>query len=116
MDGQRERTSSGTARSSSRTTPLKPKSGLNGPPAHGHWDLNTGKRGEPRQRFDKNGKPITPEEAHGKCEASTPKTSDPKFIQKMSQITGLTGTALTIYIIFSEGSRIFPSRNLVPIP
>ncbi len=35
---------------------------------------------------------------------------------KIQGITGLTGTALTIYIIISEGSRLFPPRNLVPIP
>jgi RHS repeat-associated protein len=38
------------------------------------------------------------------------------FMQKMSEATGLTGTALLIYVIISEGSRIFPPRNLVPIP
>lgn len=35
---------------------------------------------------------------------------------KISNITGLTGTALTIYLIISEGSRLFPPRNLIPIP
>lgn len=38
------------------------------------------------------------------------------FMQKMSEATGLTGTALLIYVIISEGSRAFPPRNLVPIP
>ncbi|WP_168734313.1 DUF6531 domain-containing protein [Pseudothauera nasutitermitis] len=32
------------------------------------------------------------------------------------EITGLTGTALILYLIFSEGSRLFPPRNLVPVP
>jgi RHS repeat-associated protein len=36
--------------------------------------------------------------------------------QKLSNITGLTGIGLTLYIIFSEGSRLFPPRNLIPIP
>jgi hypothetical protein len=31
-------------------------------------------------------------------------------------ITGLTGAALIAYLIISEGSRLFPPRNLVPIP
>jgi hypothetical protein len=31
-------------------------------------------------------------------------------------ITGLSGVALTLYLIVSEGSRLFPPRNLVPIP
>lgn len=30
--------------------------------------------------------------------------------------TGLTGLALWTYIILSEGSRIYPPRNLVPVP
>jgi RHS repeat-associated protein len=34
----------------------------------------------------------------------------------IAKATGLTGLALTIYIIVSEGSRLFPPRNLVPVP
>ncbi|QEK50836.1 hypothetical protein FYC62_03485 [Pedobacter aquae] len=35
----------------------------------------------------------------------------------ISTVTGLTGAALTTYIIISEGSRfLFPVRNLIPIP
>ena len=44
-----------------------------------------------------------------------PQTS-PSLMDKASEITGLTGTALVIYLIISEGSRLFPPRNLVPIP
>lgn len=36
--------------------------------------------------------------------------------ERVSEITGLTGTGLTIYLIISEGSRIFPPRNLIPAP
>ena len=36
--------------------------------------------------------------------------------QKVSNVTGLTGAALTLYLIVSEGSRLFPPRNLIPIP
>ncbi|KGJ01592.1 hypothetical protein SAMN04487972_1691 [Paracoccus halophilus] len=32
------------------------------------------------------------------------------------EVTGLTGVALGAYLIISEGSRLFPARNLVPIP
>jgi hypothetical protein len=32
------------------------------------------------------------------------------------QVTGLSGVALGLYLIVSEGSRLFPPRNLVPIP
>lgn len=38
---------------------------------------------------------------------------DRKYWEK---VTGLTGTALIIYLIISEGSRLFPPRNLVPVP
>jgi hypothetical protein len=38
------------------------------------------------------------------------------FWRRMEQITGLTGVALIIYIVISEGSRLFPPRNLVPVP
>lgn len=42
---------------------------------------------------------------------------DRSLRQRIEDITGLTGIALTIYIIISEGSRIvFPPRNLVPVP
>jgi len=42
--------------------------------------------------------------------------SNSGLVQKISNVTGLTGTALIIYIVISEGSRLFPPRNLVPIP
>ncbi|MEM6270680.1 MAG: hypothetical protein AAF998_14660 [Bacteroidota bacterium] len=32
------------------------------------------------------------------------------------EVTGLTGAALVIYLIISEGSRLFPPRNAIPIP
>lgn len=37
-------------------------------------------------------------------------------MQKMSEINGLKGAALLIYIFISEGSRVIPPRNLIPIP
>jgi hypothetical protein len=43
--------------------------------------------------------------------------TDPDFWRRMELATGLTGAALVIYLIISEGSRIvFPPRNLVPVP
>jgi hypothetical protein len=42
--------------------------------------------------------------------------ADPSFMRRMEEITGLTGLALIIYLIISEGSRLFPPRNLVPVP
>lgn len=41
---------------------------------------------------------------------------DQEFMERMSEVTGLTGSALVIYLIISEGSRAFPPRNLVPVP
>ncbi|MBP2540825.1 MULTISPECIES: hypothetical protein [Agrobacterium] len=34
----------------------------------------------------------------------------------MAKVTGLTGGALIAYLIISEGSRLFPPRNLIPVP
>ena len=57
-----------------------------------------------------------------KCETQAPREPvsppvvDPGFMDRMSEITGLTGAALIAYIIISEGSRLFPPRNLIPIP
>ncbi len=42
--------------------------------------------------------------------------SDADFMKEMEKVTGLTGTALIIYLIISEGSRLFPPRNLLPVP
>ncbi len=42
--------------------------------------------------------------------------TDADFMKEMERITGLTGAALIIYLIISEGSRIIPPRNLIPIP
>jgi hypothetical protein len=47
--------------------------------------------------------------------ATQPKTSK-SLRERISEITGLTGTALTVYLIISEGSRLFPPRNLIPAP
>jgi WXG100 family type VII secretion target len=93
----------------------------------GHWDVDDGKGR--RQRYDEKGQPISPEEAHGKKEKSEEepdgkeeKSEPAKFeissdlLKKAEVITGLTGAALITYLIISEGSRLFPPRNLIPIP
>lgn len=48
-------------------------------------------------------------------EIPQPKT-DGGFMKKMEELTGLAGAALIVYIIISEGSRLFPPRNLIPVP
>ena len=41
---------------------------------------------------------------------------DSSLVKGVETATGLTGTALVIYLVVSEGSRLFPPRNLIPIP
>ena len=90
-------------------------------PAGAHWDVNDG-LGSPRQRYDEDGNPLTPDEAHdinhpNRNPPPQPAAPDEDIIKKLERITGLTGVALLIYIIISEGLRIvFPPRNLAPIP
>jgi hypothetical protein len=50
-------------------------------------------------------------------EATATQSSSSLFdVKNWEAITGLTGTALVLYLVVSEGSRLFPPRNLVPIP
>lgn len=61
-------------------------------------------------------KPVPkPEKAPERSRVRLPEV-DRGFMERMSAITGLTGTALIIYLIVSEGSRVFPPRNLIPVP
>jgi hypothetical protein len=42
---------------------------------------------------------------------------DQSLVERIALATGLTGMALAIYLIISEGSRVvFPPRNLIPVP
>nr|WP_220388902.1 colicin E3/pyocin S6 family cytotoxin [[Flexibacter] sp. ATCC 35208] len=41
---------------------------------------------------------------------------DNAFVHKVSEVTGLTGSALVVYFIISGGTRIIPIRNVIPIP
>lgn len=44
-------------------------------------------------------------------------SEDEGLWEHMSKVTGLTGIALALYLILSEGSRIvFPPRNIIPAP
>ncbi len=56
-----------------------------------------------------------PQQAPAEEKQSVP-VVDKGFMEKMSELTGLTGAALILYLIVSEGSRLFPPRNLVPVP
>lgn len=44
------------------------------------------------------------------------KPSEDGFLDRISRATGLSGKALLVYVIISEGSRLFPPRNLIPAP
>lgn len=39
-----------------------------------------------------------------------------EFMNYMREVTGLTGAALIVYMIISEGTRIVPLRNAIPLP
>ena len=38
------------------------------------------------------------------------------LMDKVGAITGLSGTVLVVYFIISEGTRIIPFRNAIPVP
>ncbi len=49
--------------------------------------------------------------------ATEPEPKPKGVLEKVRKATGLTGTALVLYLVVSEGSRvIIPARNLVPVP
>lgn len=58
-----------------------------------------------------------PKPSEWKPVQSTSTEGNSDFMKKMSEVTGLTGVALIIYVIVSEGSRVlFPPRNAIPVP
>jgi RHS repeat-associated protein len=79
----------------------------------GHWDVDKGDK-SPRDHYDPKGNPITPGTAH-------PGNAPTTMMDRMKSITPgpilKWGTAgVVIYIIIDEGSRLYPPRNLVPVP
>ncbi len=58
-----------------------------------------------------------PSEWKGTPAAPTTSTkSSPIDWEYWEKVTGLTGGALVLYLLVSEGSRLFPPRNLIPVP
>lgn len=55
----------------------------------------------------------TPEEWKGQGPATKRSVTDWAYWE---EVTGLSGLALVLYLLVSEGSRFFPPRNLVPVP
>jgi hypothetical protein len=49
-------------------------------------------------------------------ERRTSPEADRTFMERMAALTGLSGAALIAYLVISEGSRLFPPRNLIPVP
>ncbi|TWI93802.1 RHS repeat-associated protein, partial [Mucilaginibacter frigoritolerans] len=87
----------------------------------GAWDPESGEENEGKQRDDR--KPTYNKFSSEEPDAQTMPVAGPPaggvspgLVQKIQTATGLTGAALWLYIIFSEGSRLYPPRNLVPIP
>jgi len=53
------------------------------------------------------------------CRDEWPKGSCPsneEILQKSKEAAELLGTAAIVYLIVSEGTRVIPQRNLIPIP
>ncbi|WP_158800590.1 DUF6443 domain-containing protein [Pedobacter sp. L105] len=84
----------------------------------GAWDPESGDEIEGKQRtsrrptYDR----FSSEEPDSPSGGQGNPVYNNEIMSKISKATGLTGTALIIYVIFSEGSRLFPARNLIPIP
>ena len=58
-----------------------------------------------------------PSEWKGSAQESAQRASkSPVDLKYWQEVTGLTGAALILYLIISEGSWLFPARNLVPVP
>jgi len=84
---------------------------------NGHWDINDGK-GSPVDHYDDNGKRLTPDQAHpgpASIQKSSSMWDKLKSIPPRPVVAAGT-TAIIIYLIVSEGSRVYLPRNAVPIP
>jgi hypothetical protein len=49
-------------------------------------------------------------------EQPEPQTEPSGFWEYMRKVTGLTGAALVVYVLISEGTRVIPVRNFIPAP
>ena len=86
----------------------------------GAWDPESGEENKGKQRADR--KPtynrFSSEEPDAQAMPVVGSAGgvSPGLVQKIQTVTGLSGAALWLYILVSEGSRLFPPRNIVPIP
>jgi hypothetical protein len=72
--------------------------------------------GEEYKKQDGDPTPVMPSPGNTVPAGGIAPTNNSGFVQKIQTATGLTGVALWIYIVVSEGTRLYPPRNLVPIP
>ena len=81
------------------------------PVSHGepHWDVDDGKGN--RKRYDANGKPIPDEDPDS--EPDDGKSVDP---EACAEVAEAIGWGVIAYWVISELSRLFPPRNLIPVP
>jgi RHS repeat-associated protein len=81
----------------------------------GHWDIDRGDK-SPREHYGPDGQPLTPEQVHpGNAPAQQTMLDRMKSITP-GPIVKLGTAGIIIYIIIDEGSRLYPPRNLVPVP
>jgi hypothetical protein len=84
------------------------------------WDIDDGSGN--RNRYDPNGKPLTPDQVHPNrtpAPGTPPTPTQHQIVDPQTAAKGaaVIGTGALIYWIVSEGSRIvFPPRNLIPVP
>lgn len=82
---------------------------------NGHWDINDG-HGSPVQHYDPKGKPLTPDQAHpGPIQQSSSMWDRVKSIAP-APVARAGTAAIILYLIVSEGSRLYPPRNAIPVP
>jgi hypothetical protein len=79
---------------------------------NGHWDYDEGVRGGKRRRFLPDGTEL--DENHNPIQSSP-------IMRLMRTVTpqaiiNAGATATLIYFVVSEGSRVIPLRNLIPVP
>jgi len=90
----------------------KGRPGKNGWKGKDHWHYNEGE-----DHLVEGDEIPCPEEGEEEEDTSEQDSKTEDLKRRISEFTGLTGTALILYIIISEGSRIaFPPRNLIPVP
>lgn len=89
------------------------------PYGEGHWDIDDGCG--TRRRYDRWGVFLPHEQAHRPFGRDAQEGNQivsviSSFADDVSESTGLVGGALALYMFVSVVSRLYPPRNLVPIP